>query len=157
MKTLLTHALAAAIVAGTAFYTATAAAHGDVTPQAVDTKGLPQLGDQWREENPFSGNKDAIRIGSSAYNQNCARCHGIEAISGGIAPDLRMLDRDCVKLANESKKKACYKDVDKYFLSSVRNGKVRNGAVYMPKFEGILSQEAFWSVKSYLETRREVK
>jgi cytochrome c-550 PedF len=157
MSTLLIRSAAALLFAGMAFYTATASAHGDVTPQAVDTKGLPTLGEQWRDENPFHDNKDAIRIGSSAYNQNCARCHGIEAISGGIAPDLRLLDRDCVKLKDEKKKSACLKDVDKYYLSSVRNGKVRNGAVYMPKFEGVLSQEALWTIKSYLETRREVK
>jgi mono/diheme cytochrome c family protein len=27
--------------------------------------------------------------------------------------------------------------------------------VYMPPFEGVLSQEAIWAIKSYLETRRE--
>jgi cytochrome c-550 PedF len=132
-------------------------AHGDVTPQAVDTKSLPQLGEQWRDENPFRGNTEAIRIGSSAYNQNCARCHGIEAISGGIAPDLRKLDKDCVNQKIETKKQACIKDVDQYYLTSARRGKVRNGAVYMPPFEGTLSQEAMWSIRAYLDTRREVK
>ncbi|OWW20220.1 cytochrome c-550 PedF [Noviherbaspirillum denitrificans] len=132
-------------------------AHGDVTPQAVDTSSLPQLGEQWREENPFRGNSEAIRIGSSAYTQNCARCHGIEAISGGIAPDLRKLDKDCVNQKIETKKQACIKDIDQYFLTSARRGKVRNGAVYMPPFEGTLSQEAMWSIRAYLDTRREVK
>ena len=46
---------------------------------------------------------------------------------------------------------------DKYFLTSVRSGKVRNGAVYMPPFEAVFSQEAMWAIKAYLETRREVK
>ena len=132
-------------------------AHGDVTPQAVDTTSLPQLGDQWRDENPFRGNSEAVRIGSSAYNQNCARCHGIEAISGGIAPDLRKLDKDCANQKIETKKQACIKDVDQYFLTSARRGKVRNGAVYMPPFEGTLSQEAMWSIRAYLDTRREMK
>lgn len=132
-------------------------AHGDVTPQAVDTKSLPQLGEQWREENPYRGNKDAIRIGSSAYNQNCARCHGIEAVSGGIAPDLRKMDRDCMNVKIEAKKQACFKEIDQYYMTSVRRGKVRNGAVYMPPFEGTLSQEAMWTVKAYLDTRRESK
>jgi len=136
---------------------AAAFAHGDVTPQAVDTRSLPQLGDQWRDENPYRGNGEAVRIGSSAYNQNCARCHGIEAVSGGIAPDLRKLDKDCVNQKIEAKKKACIKDVDQYYLSSARRGKVRNGAVYMPPFEGTLSQEAMWSIRAYLDTRREVK
>ena len=140
-----------------AFHAPLAFAHGDVTPQAVDTKALPQLGESWREENPYRSNNDAVRVGTSAYTQNCARCHGIDAISGGIAPDLRKLDRDCVSLKNETKKQACYKDVDKYFLASIRGGKVRNGAVYMPPFEGVFSQEAMWAIKAYLETRRETK
>ncbi|MES2944336.1 MAG: cytochrome c-550 PedF [Pseudomonadota bacterium] len=133
----------------------TAAAHGDVVPQAVDTKTLPPLGDKWREENPYRGNKAAEKIGSSAYNQNCARCHGLEAISGGIAPDLRMLDRDCMDQKNAAKKQACFREMDNYFMTSVRRGKVRNGAVYMPPFEGIINQEAVWALKAYLETRRE--
>jgi cytochrome c-550 PedF len=130
-------------------------AHGDVTPQAVDTTGLPELGSEWRSENPYRGDAKAIQIGSSAFNQNCARCHGLEAISGGIAPDLRKLDGECATLKDSAKKAACVKEIDAYFLTSVRNGKTRNGAVYMPPFEGVMNQEAFWSIKSYLETRRE--
>jgi cytochrome c-550 PedF len=129
-------------------------AHGDVTPQPVDTKTLPTLGDKWLNANPYSSNAEAQKIGSSAFGQNCARCHGLEAISGGIAPDLRKLDRDCMTMKVEAKKKACFKDNDEYFVTSVRHGKVRNGAVYMPPFEGILNQEAVWAIKSYLETRR---
>ena len=135
-----------------------AMAHGDVVPQAVDTSTLPQLGPKWLESNPYSkgpAHKEALRIGSSAYNQNCARCHGLEAISGGIAPDLRKMDNDCASLKDAKKKTACVKEMDEYYASSVRRGKVRNGAVYMPPFEGILNQEAVWSIKAYLETRRE--
>ena len=132
-----------------------AAAHGDVTPQAVDTSSLPQLGEAWRDTNPFTDNAEAIKIGDSAFNQNCARCHGLQAISGGIAPDLRRLDNECATMGNKKKQTACKVDVDQYFLGSIRHGKVRNGAVYMPPFEGTLSQEAMWAIKSYLETRRE--
>jgi len=132
-----------------------ASAHGDVTPQAVDTSSLPKLGEGWRSENPYRRNDAAIKVGTSAYNQNCARCHGLEAISGGIAPDLRKLDNECATLSDENKKSACVKEIDEYFQNTVRKGRVRNGAVYMPPFEGTLSQEAVWSIKSYLETRRE--
>ena len=132
-----------------------AMAHGDVTPQAVDTHELPQLGEDWRLENPYRGNATAIRIGTSGFNQNCARCHGLEAISGGIAPDLRRLDNDCATQADPKKKAMCVKDNDDYFLTTVRHGRTRNGAVYMPPFEGVLNQEAFWAIKSYLESRRE--
>ena len=117
-----------------------AQAHGDVTPQAVDVTTLPKLGEELRGVNPYRDNAEAVRIGTSAFNQNCARCHGLEAISGGIAPDLRKLDID--------------PDTDAYFIESVRGGKVRNGAVYMPPFKDVLPQEAIWAIKAYLETRR---
>lgn len=146
--------LALAMAAG-----ATAAmAHGDVVPQAVDTSTLPQLGTKWRESNPYSkgeGHKEALRIGSSAYNQNCARCHGLEALSGGIAPDLRKFDDDCRSLADEAKKSACYKEMDDYYAATVRRGRVRDGRVYMPPFDDVLSQEAVWAIRTYLESRRE--
>ena len=132
-------------------------AHGDVVPQSVDTTGLAPLGDTWRDENPLRGNPLALKIGTSAYTQNCARCHGIEAISGGIAPDLRQLDRDCFDIKNETKKQACFKETDHYYLDTIRHGKVRNGAVYMPPFEGIFNQEAMWAIKTYLESRRDGK
>ena len=141
--------LAATVLTGAAW------AHGDVTPQAVDTKALPQLGTGLKSENPYRGHAEAIKVGASAYNQNCARCHGLEAISGGIAPDLRKLDNDCTTIKVDAKKKACVVEVDQYFASSVYKGKVRNGAVYMPPFDGILNQEAVWAIKAYLETRRE--
>ena len=41
------------------------------------------------------------------------------------------------------------------FSSTVRKGRTRNGAVYMPPFEGTMNQEAVWAIKAYLETRRE--
>jgi len=113
--------------------------HGDVTPQPVDTAGLPPLGDKWLTENPYRGNPLATKIGEHGYTENCARCHGIGAVSGGFAPDLRHSDPGA--------------DGDELFVDKVRNGVVRNGAVYMPKFEGILSQEAIWAIRSWLDTK----
>jgi cytochrome c-550 PedF len=113
--------------------------HGDVQPQPVDTTGLPSLGDEWRKTNPYRNNELALKIGASAFNQNCARCHGLEAISGGIAPDLRYLDKG--------------EDGDEWFLTRIRNGYTQNGLTKMPKFEGILSQEAMWSIRTYLDSR----
>jgi cytochrome c-550 PedF len=132
--------------------------HGDVTPQSVDTSTLPQLGAKWRDANPFStgpAHKEALRIGTSAYNQNCARCHGLEAISGGISPDLRKLDTECTGLADASKQEMCFNEISEFYAATVRRGRVRDGRVYMPPFEATLSQEAVWAIKTYLETRRE--
>ena len=116
-------------------------AHGDVVPQAVDTTGLKNLGTDFQSANPYRKDKTAIRIGDSAYNQNCARCHGLGAISGGIAPDLRYLP-----LGDEG---------EEVFLPRIRKGSVRDGRVYMPPFEGILSQEAMWAIRTWLETVHE--
>ncbi|MFN4065266.1 cytochrome c-550 PedF [Parazoarcus communis] len=118
-----------------------AGAHGDVTPQAVDVSTLKPLGEAWLERNPYSKDKEAIRIGDSAYNQNCARCHGLGGVSGGIAPDLRYLPNDA--------------DGDEIFMQRIRNGASRDGRVYMPPFEGILPQEAMWAIRAWLETVHE--
>lgn len=145
--------------AATCFAAATVMAHGDVTPQAVDTRTLPQLGAKWLDANPYSEKSPArgesLRIGTSAYNQNCARCHGLEAISGGISPDLRKFDGDCTGMADAGKRAACFKEMDDFFIATVRRGRVRDGRVYMPPFEGTLTQEAIWSIRTYIETRRE--
>ena len=128
----------AAALAALATLGGQALAHGDVTPQSVDTSGLPPLGAEWRAENPYRKNDKAIEVGTSAYTQNCARCHGLDAISGGIAPDLRKLP-----LQDEG---------DPIFQERIRHGSVRNGVTYMPSFEGVLSQEAAWAIRSWIET-----
>ena len=117
-------------------------AHGDVTPQSIDTTELMQLGDEWLEENPYREDYEkhnvAVEIGSSAYTQNCARCHGLEGISGGIAPDLRFLEDGI--------------EGDEWYSYRVQNGAVRDGRVYMPKMAEHLSQEALWAIRAWLET-----
>lgn len=112
--------------------------HGSVTPQPVDTKGLEPLTAEWLDENPYKGNKVAEEIGKRGYSENCARCHGLGAVSGGIAPDLRYLDAGI--------------EGDEWFMERVRGGAVRNGNVYMPPFEGVLSQEAMWAIRTYILT-----
>ncbi len=133
------HAIALAAACALASIAPHALAHGDVTPQPVDVTGLDPLGEEWRKENPYKGNPTAIKIGMSGYNQNCARCHGIDGISGGIAPDLRFLEQDA--------------SGDQWFLNRVRHGATINGTFKMPPFEKIMSQEAMWAIRTYLESR----
>lgn len=118
-----------------------ALAHGDGAPQPVDTTGLEPLGEEWRNTNPYRGNELAITIGASGYNSNCARCHGLEVKSGGLAPDLRYLEED--------------EDGDAWFLQRVRRGVHTGGVTRMPKFEGLMSQEAMWAIRSYVDSRPE--
>jgi cytochrome c-550 PedF len=117
-------------------------AHGDVTPQPIDTAGLEPLGEEWRKENPYRENAKAIEIGASGYNQNCARCHGLEVISGGLAPDLRYLEKG--------------EPGDTWFLERIRHGaKKSDGTTTMPAFEGTFSQEAMWAIRAYVESLHE--
>ena len=133
---LVTGLLASLISAGSVW------AHGNVVPQAVATQGLTPIkdagvqldADGWAAVNPYRTAPEhdkAVEIGASAYTQNCAACHGLEAKSGGIAPDLRMLD------VGEAG--------DEWFAERVRHGAVRDGRVYMPKMADYLSQEALWA------------
>jgi cytochrome c-550 PedF len=114
-------------------------AHGDMAPSPVDTTGLDPLGEEWRPNNPYRGNAKAIEIGARGYNSNCARCHGLDVKSGGMAPDLRQLEST--------------DEGDAWFLMRIRGGAKRDDRVKMPPFEGILSQEAMWAIRSYIESR----
>ena len=125
---------------------ALALGHGDVAPQPMDTKALPEVGKEWREENPYRSAKagqkvweTAIKIGASGYNQNCARCHGLEGVSGGLAPDLRFLEADL--------------DGDEWYIERFRKGYTQNGITKMPAFGKLLGQKAAWAIRTYIETR----
>lgn len=119
---------------------ATAAlAHGDGAPAPVETTGLPDLGDEPKTTNPYRGNELAVSIGQTGYDRNCARCHGIEAKSGGMSPDLRELPSD--------------ESGDTWFLARVEGGAAKDGRVRMPPFREILSQEAIWAIRTYVESR----
>lgn len=122
-----------------------AMAHGDGAPQPVDTTGLTPLGDEWVATNPYRGD-DAVRdraveIGSRGYNSNCARCHGLEVKSGGMAPDLRYLGETEMD--------------DAWFISRVLTGAKTGDSVKMPPFEGLLSQEAIWAIRTYIDVQPE--
>ncbi|MCG6658184.1 cytochrome c-550 PedF [Halomonas campisalis] len=114
--------------------------HGDVTPQEVDTQGLPDLGEAPLMENPFRAGGEyhdeyhdrAVEVGRRGYAGNCAVCHGIEAMSGGLTPDLRQLEEWD----------------DEYYLQRAMYGTDRG----MPAFEENLDQTAIWAIKTYIES-----
>jgi len=123
-----------------------ALAHGDVTPQAVDTAALPDVGEEWLTENPYRADKvgedvwrKAVEIGDSGYNQNCARCHGLGVVSGGLAPDLRYLEAE--------------EYGDEWFVERFQTGYTQNGITKMPAFGELLGQKAAWAIRTYVETR----
>lgn len=119
-------------------------AHGDVAPQPVDTDALPDVGEEWLIENPYRDQGEevwraAVEIGASGYNQNCARCHGLEVISGGLAPDLRFLEAE--------------EFGDEWYMERFRTGYTQNGITKMPAFGELLGQKAAWAIRTYIEAR----
>ncbi|ADE85391.1 cytochrome c-550 PedF [Rhodobacter capsulatus] len=123
-------------------------AHGDVTPQPVNTDALPEVGEEWLTENPYRAEKAgeevwkaAVKIGDSGFNQNCARCHGLGAVSGGLAPDLRFLEAE--------------EYGDEWFAERFQHGYTQDGTTKMPAFGPVLGQKAGWAIRTYIETRPE--
>ena len=131
-----------------------ALAHGDVTPHPVDTSSLNPLGNDWIVPNPYRGNEKAAAVGAVGYLHNCAGCHGLNAVSGGVAPDLMKLDNECLDLASKVKQTACMKDADSYFKDITLNGKKNGeGRSTMPGYGGVFTQEAVWAIKAYIDAR----
>jgi cytochrome c-550 PedF len=135
-----------ALAASFAVLPGLAIGHGDVAPQAVDTSTLPAVGEEWLTENPYRAEaagpevwEEAIRIGASGYNSNCARCHGLEVVSGGLAPDLRWLEAE--------------EFGDEWYMERYIHGYTQNGITKMPAFGELLGQEAAWAIRTYIETR----
>jgi cytochrome c-550 PedF len=123
-------------------------AHGNVTPQPVNTDALPDVGEEWLSENPYraatAGDEvwaKAMEIGNSGFNQNCARCHGLGVVSGGLAPDLRFLEANDVG--------------DEWFAERFQHGATQDGVTKMPPFGEVLGQKAAWAIRTYIETRPE--
>ncbi|MBA85452.1 MAG: cytochrome c-550 PedF [Rhodobacteraceae bacterium] len=121
-----------------------ALAHGDVAPQPMNTDALPDVGEEWLTENPYRSLGDdvwqaAIEIGDSGYNQNCARCHGLGVVSGGLAPDLRYLEAE--------------EFGDEWYVERFVTGYTQNGITKMPAFGELLGQKAAWAIRTYIETR----
>ncbi|WP_421881142.1 c-type cytochrome [Methylibium sp.] len=126
------------------------------TPVTVDLSALPALGMPWLEDNPYRGNAKVAEIGRTLFNQACARCHGDDGnATHHVGTDLRRLDSYCFgKLKDEAARRHCVRDNDHYFKESVLHGKIRVGVAHMPPWEGVLTQEAIWSLRSFLESRR---
>lgn len=114
--------------------------------EPVNTDALPDVGEEWLTLNPYRAETageaawaTAVAIGESGFTQNCARCHGLGAISGGLAPDLRYLEA------------AEYGD--EWYVERFVQGYTQDGTTKMPAFGELLGQKAAWAIRTYIETR----
>ena len=132
------------------------AAHGNVTPQGADSSEMQKItdGDEsedgWVFENPYRNldeetHKKVYEFGESAYSNNCAVCHGLHAQSGGINPDLRLLDPESM-------------EDDEWYVERLRFGSSKGmpalGGIPEGQSEPILDQETLWAIKTYVKARR---
>jgi hypothetical protein len=97
---------------------------------------------------------EPVRPGQALYQKHCAECHGEQAVHPTAeAPDLRRLDSFCRRLTDPALQTHCREDVERYFLRSVREGKVRAGVVHMPPWEGRLTLDEMGSIRQFILTR----
>ena len=151
LRLLVLASLATALSTATAFERATPAEDR----VDVDVSVLPPLPQGTYESNPYRGNAEVAAIGRTVFNQTCARCHGVDAVSKNLpGPDLTRLDRACARITDPTIKDMCIADNDAYFLDSALNGKVRVGVTHMPSWKDVLSLKHLWAVRTFLEQRR---
>lgn len=121
----------------------------------VNTQSLPAITAATPPGNPYRGQARAIEIGRHAFNQACARCHGVDAVNKGqVGPDLLRMDRACSRIADPAIREMCVLDNDDFFLKSVQDGKTRVGVVHMPAWKDVLPPAAIWTIRSFLESRK---
>lgn len=135
------------------------AAEPPLAPPAALLKDLPPLGETWRVDNPYRGDAQVAAIGRSLFNESCARCHGPDGdATRYVGNDLRMLDIYCHRRIEDPQARAhCVRDNDDFFKLSVLEGKRRAGVTHMPAWKDVLSQEAIWAIRTFLESRRPAK
>lgn len=131
---------------------------GLVLPTAL-IQTLPPLGPDWRVDNPYRGDARVAAVGRVLFNATCARCHGVDGdATRHIGNDLRQLDGFChARVRHPEARAHCIRDQDDFFKLSVLEGKQRVGVTHMPAWKGVLSQEAIWSLRTYLESQRPVR
>ncbi|WP_228720802.1 c-type cytochrome [Nitrogeniibacter mangrovi] len=158
-RTLARLACLVALCFGVALGTRPAHANNVVAiPPHVDTTGLPPLDDPNAEPNPYRGNPQAIGIGREAFNQSCARCHGVDADAHrSPAPDLRRVGRACERVREPALKTRCETDADVYFRHSVEEGKVKVGVRHMPAWKSVLSPQLIWAIRSFVDQQGSVQ
>jgi mono/diheme cytochrome c family protein len=116
--------------------------------------GLPALPAAPQLPNPYRGQAGVMAAGEAAYARHCAECHGENATRPvAEGPDLRRLNSFCKRLQDPALKDHCLRDVDRYFLTSVLEGKRRAGLMHMPAWRDVLPPETIWAIRSFTETR----
>ncbi len=97
-------------------------------PARNEPQALPQLP-------PAPGDAAVVARGQSLFNDTCGFCHGVNAVSGGVIPDLRYM------------KPATREQFNDIVLNGLR------AARGMPPFAGVMSAEDVSAIHAYLIKR----
>jgi mono/diheme cytochrome c family protein len=87
--------------------------------------------------NPFHGDQALIAPGRSLFNQHCSHCHSPDAMNPEPRTDLRRLELRYGERADE------------VFYVTVTQGRPNAG---MPSWREVLSDEAIWKMKTFLNS-----
>lgn len=89
---------------------------------------------------PVAANQADVSAGHKLFNQNCAHCHGPDAVQGEQRRNLRLLNQR-------------YGDqMPQMFMTTVTHGRVSKG---MPNWSGIISDEEFHKILAFLSSVQE--
>jgi mono/diheme cytochrome c family protein len=83
---------------------------------------------------------DAARIGHQLFNENCAHCHGPDAVEGVQRQNLRLLHRRYGER------------MDEVFATTVTHGRLTKG---MPDWSGVLTDAQFHEILAFLHSVQE--
>lgn len=97
---------------------------GTLPPAKNNPNPIPELQE-------LTGDEKTIARGADLYGNNCSYCHGLNAISGGVIPDLRYLTPEKHQI----------------FAGIVAGARADRG---MPSFAGRLSVEETEAIRQYL-------
>jgi polar amino acid transport system substrate-binding protein len=89
---------------------------------------------------PAASSTDDIAAGQKLFNQNCAHCHGPDAVQGEQRRNLRLLQQR-------------YGDaMPQTFINTVTHGRVTKG---MPNWSGIITMDEFQKILAFLTSVQE--
>ncbi len=89
---------------------------------------------------PTAGDAAQVAAGHKLFNDNCAHCHGPDAIQGERRINLRLL------------RHRYGDDMDQTFMTTVTHGRPAKG---MPNWSGILTDQQFGSILAFLHSVQE--
>ena len=97
-----------------------------------------------RKVNPLARDEQTLKSGRKLFEQNCARCHGINGLGDG--PDGTNLNPRPANVAAVAKMPMAS---DSYLFWSISEGGTPVGSA-MPPFQGTLNEKEIWQTVAYL-------